>query len=226
MVLVLNCMLDDELAASFDRAISRPLEKSGKQAEFVRVPGRIDLPDVSGYTHVIISGSEASALDDMPWDELLQETVEQIIEQQKPLLGICYGHQFLARVQAGKESVGRTPVPEFGWTLIRLSANPLFAGIPDPVCMVSHYDAVQQLPDDFKIIAATSVCQIHGFQYKDLPVWGVQFHPEYNSAEANEIFDKLSARDPGFSSYLSTGLEQEARRKLNEQIFLNFLASG
>jgi len=164
MVLVLNCMKDDLLAQSFDSAISRPLGQAGKKADFLRVPITKEMPDLSKYSHFIISGSEASVLDDNPWEKLLKEISYNIIAMKKPLLAICYGHQFLARALLGKQSVRRTGTPEFGWVDITLTENPLFKGITASVFMVSHYDEVFHLTDDFKVIASSPRCAVHAFQ--------------------------------------------------------------
>ena len=115
MVLILNCMKNGKLAESFDRALSRPIEKAGKKADFIRVPGAETLPDPTKYSHVIISGSEASVVDENPWDAKLQNAVFKTMENRIPLLGICYGHQFIARSIGGKGCVKKAEVPEFGW---------------------------------------------------------------------------------------------------------------
>lgn len=225
MVLVLNCMKSGKLAVSFDRALSRSLEKAGKKADFVRVPKVETLPDPSGYTHVIVSGSEASVVDDNPWDAMLQEAVLKAMESRVPLFGICYGHQFIARSIGGKQCVKRAETPEFGWREIKLGDSPLFEGVEGPVCMVSHYDAVYNLPGGFKVIASTPACDVQGFQFKDLQVWGVQFHPEYNEEEAKEIFDLLTENDPSYVNYYSDEVFRgKGRLAQNERIFLNFFS--
>jgi len=217
-------MKDDILAQSFDSAISRPLAKAGKKADFLRVPGAGEMPDLAKYSHFIISGSEASVIDDNPWEGLLEEISLNIIDMKKPLLAICYGHQFLVRALLGKQSARATATPEFGWVNISLTGNPLFAGITASVFMVSHYDEVYNLTEDFKIIASSPRCAVHAFQYKDLPVWGLQFHPEYNGEEADEIFDLIKKRDPAFSTYFFNGPRNEMQIEQNERIFINFLA--
>jgi GMP synthase-like glutamine amidotransferase len=224
MILVLNCMKDDILARSFDRAISRPLGQAGKKADFLWVPQAREIPDLTKYSHFIISGSEASVLDDNPWEGWLKEIIDKIIHRKKPLLAICYGHQFLVRALLGKQYTRRTGTPEFGWMDIALTGNPLFDGITASVFMVSHYDEVFDLTEDFKIIAAAPGCAVHAFQYKDLPVWGLQFHPEYNVEEADEIFDLIKKRDPSFATYFYNELQSKWQKEQNERIFLNFLA--
>jgi GMP synthase-like glutamine amidotransferase len=226
MVLVLNCMKDDILAQSFDNAILRPLGQAGKKADFLWVPTAGEIPNLAKYSHFIISGSEASVLDDNLWEKLLKEISASIIHRKKPLLAICYGHQFLVRALLGKQFVRRTGTPEFGWVDITLTENPLFKGISASVFMVSHYDEVFNLTDDFKIIASTPRCAVHAFQYKDLPVWGLQFHPEYNEEEADEIFDLIKKRDPSFSTYFFNDLRNKMQMEQNERIFFNFLHSS
>ncbi len=224
MILVLNCMMEKNLATSFDKAILRPIEKSGKKAEFVRVTGPEKLPDPSLYSHVILSGSEASAINDMPWDNPLQEVIKQCVTLKKPFLGICYGHQFLAGTLADRKQVVKAVTPEFGWTNIHLLSNPLFEGLPqNHISMVSHFDMVQQLPAEFNIIASSRLCNIHAYQYRDLPIWGLQFHPEYNADEAKEIFDALHEEEPNFPSLYDASLLPMVNFAQNERILLNFL---
>ncbi|RPI70753.1 MAG: hypothetical protein EHM45_24450 [Desulfobacteraceae bacterium] len=226
MVLVINCIGDDPIAQSFDRAISRPIKKAKMKVDFLRLSKIGEKPDLSRfsqYSHMIISGSEASVVEDNPWDDLLKEIIDQRVAEGMPLLGICYGHQFLARALLGKVAVRKSATPEFGWIEISLAENPLFAGITSPVFMVSHYDEACNLTGDFKILASSPRCGIHAFQYKDLPVWGVQFHPEYDIKEAEEIFDAVKKDDPKLPTYFFDTLRQQLQPKQNERIFLNFL---
>jgi len=223
MVLILNCMKDDVLAQSFDSAISRPIQRSGEKAFYFRLSKSGEVIDVSRYSHLIISGSEASVVDDNPWEDRLEKIILQMMEQGKPVLGICYGHQFLARALMGKGVVRKSKSPEFGWLEISLSENPLFREISPAVFMVSHYDEVCCLDSDFKILAGTPRCGIHAFQYKDLPVWGIQFHPEYNIPESDEIFKLVKKRDASFPDYYFDSLRERFQPEQNEKIFLNFL---
>lgn len=224
MVLVLNYMKSDKLAESFNRAVTRSIRKAGKNADFLRIPKAGEISDLSRYSHVIISGAEASVVEDNPWDAVLEMIIHDTIEQKKFLLGICYGHQFIVRAIAGKQCVKKSEIPEIGWADIHISDNPIFEGITAPVCMVSHYDEVCNLTENFKIIASTPGCPVHGFQYKNLPVWGLQFHPEYNIEEANEIFDLILEEDPLSLNYYSNALVEETQLNQNEQIIVNFFS--
>lgn len=92
---------------------------------------------------------------------------------EKQALGICYGHQFLARVLVGKECLKKRTKPEIGWVKINTVSNKLFENMSETVSFVLHYDEVAYLTDEFRIIASTESCAIHAFQYRHLPVWGI-----------------------------------------------------
>lgn len=223
-VLVVNVMVDSGLALSFDRAIQRPLKKAGVAFESRPLEACARLADEPPFSHLIISGSEASVMAERPEDELLRNIVLEFVEREKRVLGICYGHQFLAAHLYRKECCRKSATPEFGWAEIQNQANPLFGTVRKPVCMVSHYDEVFDLDDQFTVIAATERCGIHGFQYRDLPVWGVQFHPEYNDLEAEEIFTLQKVQDPGVEDYFLDNQKPPAPEALmrNETIIANF----
>jgi len=96
-----------------------------------------------------------------------------------PILGICAGHQFMARFFGGK--VKPSKIPEFGKIEISLLKNnvQLFNGIPkNSIVWESHNDEVTILPDEFELIAKSSTCKIQAIHHKNKPFFGLQFHPE------------------------------------------------
>lgn len=222
MLLVVNCFIDDRLAAGFDRAIMGKI-KERVEYESLRIAEITSPPALSRYSHLIISGSEASVLDDNPWDETLRYIIRSFIDKNQAVLGICYGHQFIAGMLVGKDAVRRRKEPELGWANINITGNPIFAGLKSPVCMVSHYDEVSYLTDDFMVIASSNRCVIHAFQYRNHPVWGVQFHPEYDLDEGNEVFEALAESDPLFYQSYVSALQNIKELEQNSRIFENFL---
>ncbi|MEN1760453.1 type 1 glutamine amidotransferase [Anoxynatronum sibiricum] len=227
MVLVLNFFLDDVFAATFDRVICSQLEETGEPVHFLRVRGEKEvtelLEDLSPFSHLILSGSEASPMEDYGWETPMAAVLAHCQEHRKPVLGICYGHQLLVRLLAGKEYLRVAPKPEFGWANIQLPANPLFEGLEDPVFVLSHYDEALALPEDFQLLAVSERCPVHAFQYGELPIWGVQFHPEYDLASSQEIFDVLKTKDPHFKESFIDQLEDEQRFRQNRRLFVNFI---
>jgi GMP synthase (glutamine-hydrolysing) len=223
MILVVNCFYEDSLAANFDQAVAGHLAGTGQPSRFLRWNQLGDLGDPAAYTHLIISGSVASATEDQPWDQPLGDLVRQFVAWRRPVLGICYGHQFLARVLAGRDHVRRAPAPEFGFLDLDLPPNPLFHGLAKPLVMVSHNDEAFDLPGEFTVLASSSACGVHAFQYRDLPVWGVQFHPEYSAADGDYIWKEVFCCTP---EMIPAAPPETGRMNQNRQIFHNFVATG
>lgn len=140
-----------------------------------------DLPrDIKGYDRVVVSGSKTSCLEEAPWITRLDEMIQSCLNEGKPYLGVCYGHQALVRTLAGKTSVRRGTTPEFGWTKIEtLAPSPLFQGLPKNFhSFSSHYEEAAILPPGMKLLARSQGCEIQACQLGDRPVFGIQFHPE------------------------------------------------
>ena len=196
MILVLNCLIEEAFVADFNRVLTRYLESLGLACRCLRAADIQDLAEHTGFSHLILSGSEASTTVDQPWDPALERLVREFVDSGRPVLGICYGHQFLAKILAGPSHVRRARTPEFGWLAPHLEENILFQGLDTPHYMVCHFDEVCDLPPDFRVLAASGNCAVHAFQYRELPVWGVQFHPEYGPDEAEPIFQGVCRRCP------------------------------
>ena len=97
-----------------------------------------------------------------------------------PTLGVCLGHQCIGHVFGGNVVVnyrmmhGKT-------SLIKHSGKDLFEGMPNPFAATRYHSLVIQretLPDCLEITAETEEGEIMGVKHKQLPIWGVQFHPE------------------------------------------------
>ncbi len=224
-ILVINCFKRDDYAADFESAMDRVCKAPVAQPErdTVRMTDLTADLDTGRFTHLILSGSETSAIDDNPWNAPLEDVILDWVSTARPLLGICYGHQFLARALAGENYVRPADPPEFGWTNVETGECKLFNGIKHLTAMVSHYDEVVSLPDEFTVFARTERCAIHAFQYRDLPVYGVQFHPEYGPKEADFIFEQVLKGDPAAGQWF-IGDDIDPDRKTDcPDIFRNFL---
>jgi GMP synthase (glutamine-hydrolysing) len=104
-----------------------------------------------------------------------------------PILGICAGHQFMARFFGGE--VKPSKIPEFGRIeLTRLeSQNPLMKNVPQTsIVWESHNDEVTKLPSCFINLAESENCKIQAMAHKEKPFFGVQFHPEVEHTDYGE----------------------------------------
>ena len=134
------------------------------------------------YDAYIITGSKYSVYDDVDWISRLKDYLSTIIQTDKPILGICFGHQLLAEVLGG--NVIKNPK---GWELgsyqIQLTESglnsPLFKDIlNNEIFYESHQDFVECLPANSTELS-TSDKGNQSFVYND-KIFGVQFHPEFS----------------------------------------------
>ena len=95
-----------------------------------------------------------------------------------PILGICFGHQLLAKLHGGRLAHGTER--QYGPTPIRCDPSAeLFLGLPkDQTVWMSHGDHVAELPPRFRATAAAENCAVAAYEADGRPIFGVQFHPE------------------------------------------------
>jgi len=107
-----------------------------------------------------------------------------------PIMGICAGHQFMARFFGGKAAPSK--VPEFGKVeLTIIKYDDIFKGVSKKsIVWESHNDEVVDLPNNFEILAKSEDCKIQAMKHKTRPLYGLQFHPEVEHTEYGELIFK------------------------------------
>jgi len=138
------------------------------------------LPDPAAFSHIILTGSEASILEREPWVDAEAVLVREAVAAGTAVLGSCWGHQLMAFALAGDRHVRRAAQPEIGWIPIRLERSSALLGPAGTTAFTfsSHYDEVFDLPAGFEVLASSEVCAVQAFRVGDKPVWGLQCHPE------------------------------------------------
>ena len=140
-----------------------------------------DDPTVIG---VILSGSPYSVHDPEAFTVDLSQFVGRI-----PVLGICYGAQFISHTLGGK--VEKADSREYGRAnLVTIDhSNALFKGFePNSQVWMSHGDTITAIPQGFKAIASTANVTYAAYASATQPVWAVQFHPEvYHTLQGTQL---------------------------------------
>ena len=130
-----------------------------------------DDPSVIG---VILSGSPYSVHDPEAFKVDLSQFVGRL-----PVLGICYGAQFISHTLGGK--VEKADSREYGRANLQTvdTTNPLFKGFEQhSQVWMSHGDTITAIPDGFEVIGSTKDVTNAAFASTKQPIWAVQFHPE------------------------------------------------
>ena len=118
-----------------------------------------------------------------------------------PLFGVCLGHQCIGHTFGAKVVVNYRMM--HGKTSpIRHNGEDLFERMPNPFAATRYHSLVIQrdtLPDFLEVTAETDEGEVMGIRHKELPIWGVQFHPESILTESGRTimknFLKLKAKD-------------------------------
>ncbi|MCF7920345.1 MAG: gamma-glutamyl-gamma-aminobutyrate hydrolase family protein [Candidatus Cloacimonetes bacterium] len=192
MLLIYNTIVDAGVRSHFDEIAGSRLFP-GTDLDIVHLGEKF--PDCGKYSHLLLTGSELSASQGSEWDNSIFELIEKFYSNNKAIYGICHGHQMLARFLAGDKCCRRAKAPEYGYKTMQIAEDELFAGIDVPIFLESRYDEVFDLPHDFRIIASNETEAVQAFRYKELPVWGTQFHPEFIREDGDPMLENhLSTR--------------------------------
>ncbi len=221
MLLVLNTIQGIEARNHFDQIVLPRITKSSNIKYHVLHLGQTT-PDLSPYSHLLLTGSELSASKENPEDSQIYHVIKSFLKMKKPILGICHGHQMLAKTLADKDVCKRASNPEFGWIKMTIENNPIFEGIKEPIFLNSHYDEITNLPATFKVLAKTEDCQVQAFQYNDLPLWGLQFHPEMLAEDGNPMVDNHLEQVIEDRAFYHNDLQSADQLHQNLLIFENF----
>jgi len=170
---------------------------------------------------VILSGSPFSVKD----ENALHTDLSKVIGK-RPVLGICYGAQYIAQSYGGK--VERSLKREYGKAnLSRLykEEDPFLKVIPeDSQVWMSHGDTIMEMPEQFEVLAGTAHIDVAAYRSKngafDQPVYGIQFHPEVSHSLDGMHFLRNFVKDIAgcHSEWTPAAFVEETVAELKQQI--------
>lgn len=171
-----------DFGSQYTQLIARRIRELNVYCEihpFNKIPD--ELGDVAG---VILSGSPFSVRDsEAPVPDLSQ------IKGKKPLLGVCYGAQFMAQSQGGE--VLPSKIREYGRANLSFidQSCQLLKGMTDNTQVwMSHGDTILETPDNFVVTTSTESVKVAGYKIVDEQTYGIQFHPEvYHTTEGSKL---------------------------------------
>jgi len=170
----------------------------------------------------IISGSPYSVHDKKSPKPIIDKVLRKL-----PVLGICYGAQYLASINGGE--VKRTTQREYGRArLINIAKNQLFTGFQNLTQIwMSHGDTISKLPSNFKLLASTKKITNAAFKVVDRDIYGIQFHPEvYHTMQGSLLIKNFlnkicqCSQDWGAQSYINTTVSDLKNILKNDKVVL------
>jgi GMP synthase-like glutamine amidotransferase len=139
----------------------------------------------------LIPGSRHSVYDDLAWIHDLTSFTRRVLDDERPLVGVCFGHQLIGRLLGAP--VDRA---EAGWTIgaVRYRLHQCVPGeTPNPTTspdrftlIASHQDQVLELPDGATLLADAPTCPVAGFTTAH--VLTIQAHPEFDAPLAESLY--------------------------------------
>ena len=127
---------------------------------------------------IIILGSASSVNDRTEWQTALREVIDNSLNNDIPLLGLCFGHQFLAYHFGGKIDYLWKKEIKKGIRNINMRVNNLIDKESKYGLIYSHQEGIVNCPNDFRIIAESKMVKIEGIEHKSKAIWGFQPHIE------------------------------------------------
>lgn len=134
----------------------------------------IDELETLGPSHIVISPGPGR-----PEDSGISPEVIRHFHKAVPILGVCLGHQAIAYAFDG--TIGQAPTLMHGKTSrIYHASQGLFANFPSPFTATRYHSLIvkEPLPPELEVTAFTTAGEVMALQHRQLPVYGVQFHPE------------------------------------------------
>ncbi len=183
---------------------------------------RISVPDTR-VKGIILSGSPCSVKDEgHPVPDL--KNIKGIV----PVLGICYGAQYMAQQAGGL--VNSSKHREYGRAKLEFinQESPLLKGLtPGTQVWMSHGDTIVTIPDDFEIIGSTRDVKVGAYHIQNENTYGIQFHPEvYHTTEGlsllrNFVVDICGCKqDWTPASFIETTVNDIRKKVGNDKVVL------
>ena len=134
--------------------------------------------DADGW---LITGSRHGAYEDLPFIAPLEDLVRAIHAQQRPLIGVCFGHQIIAQALGGK-------VEKFdgGWSV----GNTSYTRSTGETVVINawHQDQVIEIPADATVAGSTDFCRYAALSYGNRAL-SIQAHPEFTREYTTELLE-------------------------------------
>ncbi|MCF1191281.1 glutamine-hydrolyzing GMP synthase [Mangrovimonas sp. AS39] len=208
-----NKVLILDFGSQYTQLIARRVRELNIYCEihpFNKVP-----EDIDGYKAVILSGSPSSVRsEEAPHPDLSN------IRAKKPLLGVCYGAQYLAHFSGGEVAPSNTR--EYGRAnLSFIKEDAFFEGVSEgSQVWMSHSDTIKHLPTNGVLLASTHDVENAAYKIEGETTYAIQFHPEvYHSMDGKRILENFLVQIAGVNQdWTPQSFVEETVEELKEKL--------
>ncbi len=214
-----------DFGGQYSSLIARRVREAGAYSELLPYDAEIGRIKSAGLSGIILTGGPSSVNESSK-----KECSNEVFNLGVPVLGICYGMQYIAKRFSGV--VETMEASENGLTEAILKAHPLFNSISEQTVFMTHNDRVIKAPPGFNIIASTLKSPIAAFANDAKRLYGVQFHPEVQAAkEGIKVIENFLKAICGLNlSYspktLSAGLIDDIAKTVGNARILGAFSGG
>ena len=178
---------------------------------------------------IVISGGPQSV-----YDAKSAKIDPKILKLNKPILGLCYGHQLITHTLGGKVKQGK--IREYGKAELNIVETHNYASLLDnvlkkTVVWMSHGDSVAKMPTGFKNVAKTNDCEIAAMADAKRQIYGLQFHPEvHHTKEGTKMIENFvfkickAEKNWKINNIVDDLIEKIKKQSKNKNVFI--LVSG
>ncbi len=214
-----------DFGGQYNQLIARRVREAGVYSELLSHKSAISAIKGDCLSGIILTGGPDSV-----YAPGAKTCLDEVFSLGVPVLGICYGMQYIAKVFGG--DINASAVREYGRTEISFSEHPLFSGMRENIVWMNHNDAVTAMPEGFSVIAHTENCPIAAFADDARALYGIQFHAEVAHTPQGDMIFRNFLRNICHCacSYSMAGLADEliadVKAKVGEGRVLGALSGG
>ncbi|MEL7043011.1 MAG: type 1 glutamine amidotransferase [Pseudomonadota bacterium] len=173
------------------------------------------------YDVLLITGSRHGVYEAYDWIPRLETLIREAYSRKQKLIGICFGHQIIARALGGvvEKSDKGFGIGVMDYALARQD------GAQAPISLCAwHQDQIVAPPPGAKVIAHSEFCAIAGLAYEDIAI-SFQAHPEFTRDYVRDLIELRtpSMLDPGFATHSLGTLEQSVDQDIIQAEIKQFL---
>jgi GMP synthase (glutamine-hydrolysing) len=162
-----------------------------RSLHYLKIPSEI-IPNSTSLEEVKEKNPLGLILGGGPSIERAGNSLSYVEELDYPILGICLGHQIIAMAFGGE--IGAAGIESYAQIKINiLDENDILKGFGKSAHVwASHKDEVTKPPENFKVLATSSICGVEAMKHETKPIYGIQFHPEVHHTEnGGKIFENF-----------------------------------